>query len=307
MYKTNINHNLPEEVKYDPWEAKQEITGIRIEIHCSRYWMLSEWECENLSLPFWRLYHSRTGGSYVSFKDKTTELTNESIVLIPPYTAFSSYIKAPGVLYERIKGIRINTEDQIQPYAKLGLTDQFFVHFNLEYPYDKVEQGIYVFPLNEYWKEEMTRIETDRLLHPNEIGFLSSLKISGLIIYALKQQLPGKWNVVLPDKRIQKVLTYIDSHLSGELTVSSLSDVANLAANSLARLFKHEMQKSLHQYIQQKRIEKAVLLFHHSSLDIESIAGECGFYDRHHFSKVFKERTGFSPARYRMRVGRLSA
>ncbi len=303
MYKTNISHKLPEQLKYDPWDARQEIIGVKLQLHCSRYWMLSEWECQNLSLPFWRLYHSKTGGSCVHYRGKTTELTSDKLVLIPPYTAFSSNINTSESMVESIKGIRINTEQQVEQYAALGMKDQFFVHFNLDYPYDRAEQGVYCCRLNDYWKQELYAIEAERLLHPNEIGFLSSMRLNGLIIYALQQQLPEMWNILLPDKRIQKVLSFIETNLASELTISSLSEVASLAANSLARLFKREVQKTLHQYIQQKRIEKAILLLYHSTLEIEAIADECGFYDRHHFSKVFKSQTGFSPAKYRLRIG----
>jgi AraC-like DNA-binding protein len=76
-----------------------------------------------------------------------------------------------------------------------------------------------------------------------------------------------------------------------------------MATNSFARLFKNIMQLTVQQYIQQKRIEKAIMLFHHSSLEIDEISGECGFYDRHHFSNVFKKQTGFAPAKYRKKIG----
>ena len=117
MYKTTNLQIIPEPVKYDPWEAKQEIAGVKIEIHCCRYWILSEWECENLSLPFWRIYHSRVGGSYVFYKGQEIELTNDTILLIPPYTAFSSYICASRKGNESIKGVRISSVDEVYKYA----------------------------------------------------------------------------------------------------------------------------------------------------------------------------------------------
>jgi AraC-like DNA-binding protein len=75
-----------------------------------------------------------------------------------------------------------------------------------------------------------------------------------------------------------------------------------MATNSFARLFKSLMQQTVQQYIQQKRIEKAIKLLHYSYMEIGEIASECGYYDRHHFSKVFKKQTGLSPARYRHRL-----
>jgi AraC-like DNA-binding protein len=295
--------NLPEQQKYDPWEIKQEIADIKIEIHCSRYWMLSEWECENLSLPFWRIYHSRLGGSFLRYKDAEIELTSYILVLIPPYTAFSSRINTQNVKKESIKGAKISSEEQIEQYKNSGLKDQFFVHFNLGYPYDKMTQDIYVCELNEFWKNELRNIEIDRLRNPNIISFYGSMQLNSLLLYALQLLLPKMWNMTVPDKRIAKVINYIDENLGSELLNSDLSNVASLATNSFARLFKNVMQITVQQYIQQKRIEKAIMLFHHSSLEIDEIAGECGFYDRHHFSNVFKKQTGYPPAKYRQKIG----
>lgn len=295
--------NLPEQQKYDPWEVKQEIADVRIEIHCSRYWMLSEWECDDLSLPFWRVYHSRLGGSFVRFGGREIELADGVLVLIPPYTAFSSHINSKGSGKESIKGVRISAEEQLELYKKVGLTDQFFVHFNLGYPYDKMTPNVYVCELNDYWKQALKIIENERLKSPNAIGFYESLQLNGLLLYALQRLLPQMWNMTIPDKRIAKVINYIDENIGTDLLNNRLSDVASMATNSFARLFKNVMQLTVQQYIQQKRIERAIMLFHHSSLEIDEIAGECGFYDRHHFSNVFKKQTGYSPARYRQRIG----
>lgn len=303
MYKVNNLQIIPEPVKYDPWEARQEIASVRIEIHCSRYWMLSEWECNDLSLPFWRIYHSRLGGSYVYFEGNEIELTNELMLLIPPYTSFSSYINAANREVESIKGLKIAGEDEISIYAAQGLKDQFFVHFNLGYPYDKIEQNLYVCELNEYWKNELRTIENERLSNPNTISFYSSMKLNSVLLYALQFLKPTMWYTPVSDKRITRVIKFIDENIGTELQNSKLSEVANMATNSFARLFKKGMQLTVQQYIQQKRIDKSIMLFHHSSLGIDEIACKCGFYDRHHFSSVFKKQTGYSPARYRLRIG----
>jgi len=294
--------HIPQQQIYDPWEIKQEITDFNIEIHCCRYWMLSEWECENLSLPSWRIYHSRTGGSFVQFGGETYELTNDKLILIPPYTAFSSCIHQQYKKNERIKGIKITGEAEVAHYAAKGMSDQFFAHFNLGHPYDKISPGVYICSLNDHWHREMQAIETERIINPNTINMFSSMKINGLLIYALEQLQPETWNLSMPDKRIALIIRYIDENINTELHNAVLSDKASMATNSFARLFRNLMQQTVQQYIQQKRIEKAIKLLHYSSLGIEDIAVACGYYDRHHFSKVFKFQTGFSPVRYRKRI-----
>jgi len=294
--------NIPINRKNDPWETRQEIIDVKIEIHCSRYWILSEWECENLSLPFWRIYHSRIGGSFVQFKNTEVELTDEKLVLIPPYTAFSSFINTRRNLVESIKGVKIEREEQIEQYKKIGFTDQLFIHFNLGYPYDKIPSQIFIIPLNEYWKGEVKNIENERLSSPNIINFYSSMQLNNLVLHTLKMLIPELWKISVPDKRIAKVITYINENIGEELLNNKLSEIANLAPNSFTRLFKKVIEMTVHQYIQQKRIQKAIMLLYHSTNEIDEIAFECGFCDRHHFSNVFKMETGYSPAKFRQRL-----
>ena len=52
-------------------------------------------------------------------------------------------------------------------------------------------------------------------------------------------------------------------------------------------------------YINARRIEEACILLDHGEDALEEIAERLGFYDRHHFSKVFKKYRGVSPATYR--------
>lgn len=295
-------HNLPEQQKYDPWEVKQEIADIKIEIHCSRYWMLSEWECENLSLPFWRIYHSRLGGSFVSFKGHEVELAGNILVLIPPYTAFSSHINGKNLKNESIKGVKIASEEQIEQYKKSGLVDQFFVHFHLDYLFNKIKCNIYKIELSDYWEQEIKSIEQDRLKNQNSIDFRSNIKITGLILYALQNLSAAVWETNTIDNRILKVIKYIEVNLSNELTNSYLSSIVNLATNSFSRLFRDSLNCSVQQYIQKKRIDAAIIFLHYSDLEIDDIASKCGYYDRSHFSKTFKRITGVAPVSYRKKV-----
>lgn len=294
---------LPDDKKYDPWEKKQSIAEVRVVMHCSRYWMLWKWECENMSFPFWRLYHSKTGGSFISYNGTDIELKNDMVILIPPYTSFSTYIKRQSLMEdESIIGKIIKRYSEVDFYKNKGMCDQLFVHFNLGFPYDKIKPGIYQIPVDEFWHEEINKVKINRLESPNTIGIHSNMKIKGMILYALQDISEELWNFHAVDKRIMKTISYIDKNLSKNLSNEELSEIANLATNSFTRLFKATMKSTVQNYIQCRRVENAILLFHHSNKEIEDIALECGFYDRNHFSKVFKNQTGISPGKYRMKI-----
>lgn len=300
----NSFKKLSDNKKYDPWEAKQSIEELRVLVHCSRYWMLSEWECENMSFPFWRLYHSETGGSFVSFNGREFELTKDKIILIPPNTSFSTYIKKQKNEHEEsIIGKVIKTTTEVDLLKLKGMCDQLFVHFNLGFPYDKINASIYEIYVNDFWQQQINVVKTKLLDSPNDINIHTSIKINGLIISALQYLNENLWYFPVVDKRILKVISFIDKNIDKELNNEQLSNMANLAVNSFARLFKLSMQCTVQKYIQQRRIEHAIMILHHSNKEIEDIALECGFYDRHHFSKIFKKQTGIPPAKYRLRIG----
>lgn len=302
-----INKILPDPLKYDPWEFQQQIANFKVTVHCCRYWMLSEWECENMAFPFWRLYHSRLGNSYVTFHDQNFHLEAGKMVLIPPFTSFSTRLHNSSTLLhgESIKGIRIQNVTQIAELAKSGLTDQLFVHFNLGYPYDNVHAGIYEIPVTDEWLEKIRQIETQRLTEPNVIDFRSNLRIVELILYAL-QNLSSMFRFIPEvDSRIQGVVRYIDANLDQSLTNEKLSMMANMAVNSFARLFKGNMKISVQKFIQKRRIDSAIILLHHSDLSIEEIAVRCGFFDRRHFSRVFKTLIAISPGLYRHQIRKI--
>ena len=295
-----MSHIISDQQKYDPWESKQEITDVRISILCSRYSMLSEWVCQNLTSPFWRIYHSRLGGGFISFEGKTIELRPNTIVIIPPNTAFSCYLKKPGKYkYEKIKSIQINDESEINLYGKEGMIDQMFVHFKMGFPYDWIKPSMYQFEIDDYAEKLIRSIELKMIEDPVFIDFRNNISIKYFVLYAL-QLLPEQiWNVPSIDERILNIVKHIDTHIADPLSNQDLSKIANLAKNSFARLFKENIKCTVRDFILQRRINHAITLFHHTNISIDQVAIKCGFYDRHHFSRFFKSFTGLSPANYR--------
>jgi AraC-like DNA-binding protein len=296
-----MNTQLPNEQKYDPCNAKQEITDVKISVHCSRYWMLSEWNCNYMSFPFWRLYHSRIGGAYVGFKEKKTELAPGKIIIIPPNTSFYTRLNdTSNNEIEKISGIKIQSVSEIKYYAKKGLTDQFFVHFNLGFPFDSIKSGIYEYTLDSKTTCLIDKIEEERILNPGKIEFTDNINICCFILSYLRF-IPFNPTPTI-DNRILRIIDYIEKHIADQLTNKDLSYVANMATNSFARLFKENMNMTVQKYVQEKRVEQAILLLHHSHLGIDEIAENSGFYDRNHFSKLFKLRTGISPGIYKRKL-----
>lgn len=95
------------------------------------------------------------------------------------------------------------------------------------------------------------------------------------------------------------ILQYIEGHLSENITVEQLAKICNFHPNYFIKFFKIHTGIPPIQYINRVRLEKAKELVMHKEINISEIANMIGFNDLCHFSKSFKNYTGFSPLEYR--------
>lgn len=105
--------------------------------------------------------------------------------------------------------------------------------------------------------------------------------------------------------RIQKVLTYARAHLTTELSVEQLADVANLSPRQFSRAFRAETGQSPAKAIENLRVEAARLLMEEGQLPIDSVARETGFVDRERMRRAFLRAFGQPPQAIR-RAARVS-
>ncbi|MGF7139888.1 helix-turn-helix domain-containing protein [Roseimarinus sediminis] len=285
------------ELKLDPSEVKQEFRTPHPVIHCCRYWKLSEWEYSNLSAPFWRLYYNRLPGAGISHRRETVRLDASVLVLIPPNTPYSTALK--NTRSESIKGRRIESEEALESIGRKGMVDHFFVHFNLGFQFDHVLPRIYVFATDEQLKKELEQLIEQVLNTSHHFGPEQSLLISSFLLSLAMRMPASAWEGKTSDARILKVVDYIDAHYYNSLGNDELAALVAMAPNSFLRLFKTALGTTIQRYLQQVRIEKAIMAMHNTPDSIETIAFQCGFNDRHHFSKVFKKIIGLPPGQYR--------
>jgi AraC-like DNA-binding protein len=285
------------DVKVDPSAIKQHFTSISIKIHCCRYWKLSEWEFNNLSFPFWRLYYNTIEGAQITFGDEEVTINESMVVLIPPYTSFSTSLKHSNT--ESLSGSRIESYDEYRQLKQSGMVDHLFIHFNLGFQYDRVQPGIYQFNADTQLKTLLDEIRLSTINNSSNFGFRQTMQIYQLIIQLVNNIPKEKRESLKIDSRVLKVIDYIDQHFADTISNDSLGKIASMAPNSLLRLFKTSTGFTLQQFLQNKRIEKAIILMHNQGASIDQIADACGFSDRQHFSKVFKRVVLIAPAQYR--------
>lgn len=90
---------------------------------------------------------------------------------------------------------------------------------------------------------------------------------------------------------------YIRTHLSCD--IQDLLREFNVSRNQLYSIFKNYFNTTPHEYIKEKKINKALTLLENTKLPVNEIAVKCGIPDYNYFSKVFKKTVGISPTEYR--------
>ncbi len=134
----------------------------------------------------------------------------------------------------------------------------------------------------------------DKCKNANEIHMLHKELVSD---YAQRMQIIYK--SALYPKPIINCLDYIYDNLHTKITLEQLSEVANLSPSHLSRMFHKETGKTISAYIMQKRIEAAESMLKYSNYPCIEIAEYLCFCSESHFIRNFKEKTGYTPKRYR--------
>lgn len=101
------------------------------------------------------------------------------------------------------------------------------------------------------------------------------------------------------NKRIDKILSFINRNYTRNLKLNEISDMANMNTSAFCRYFKEVTGKTFLQYVMDMRIGYACKLLTLGDGDISQIAVECGFDSISHFNRTFKLLTGMTPTQYR--------
>lgn len=101
-------------------------------------------------------------------------------------------------------------------------------------------------------------------------------------------------------KRVNKILAYIDTNLSADLSLDTIAKLAFYSPFHLHRLFKSITNETLNSYVTRKRIEKtASILMHKKEISISELVLLFGFSSNSAFTRAFKKYYGQSPSDFR--------
>lgn len=107
-------------------------------------------------------------------------------------------------------------------------------------------------------------------------------------------------------RRLWRARLLIDSSFDSPLNLDAMSGEACFSRYHFIRLFKRVFNRTPHQYLMEKRIERAKELLASSRLSVTDVCFEVGFQSLGSFSTLFHKRVGASPVIYRTNLAELS-
>jgi AraC family transcriptional regulator len=123
--------------------------------------------------------------------------------------------------------------------------------------------------------------------------------ISGMRSYGSPQRSPIPHRGGLAPRQMRRVLDYIDAQLTAELGLVELAAIAGLSPHHFVEAFKISVGKPPHQFVMERRVQRALELLRDGDRTIAEIAHVAGFSSQSHLTANFRRVTGLTPGRFR--------
>jgi AraC-like DNA-binding protein len=155
--------------------------------------------------------------------------------------------------------------------------------------------------------EDLARLDATLTLIPDVFGLndMQELRVAwgaiGLLL-ALHARAGDAGRTRAPERHREKILqlqSWLDSHLAEPLSLDEAAARCGLSRSLLTREFRRHTGKSLVEYCNTRRVEKAASLLAAGEVRITHVALSCGFANLSHFHHQFKAHYGLPPAAFR--------
>ena len=130
-------------------------------------------------------------------------------------------------------------------------------------------------------------------------------KIYELIVYLIRnyaaETLTGR-QLFAHEKSLERmriVLQYIEENLAKQINTATLAKLLHMSQYHFCRLFREATGRSVVQYVNEMRIDKACRILKETNLNITEAGLTVGFSDSNYFSRTFKKYCGITPSGYR--------
>jgi AraC family transcriptional regulator len=101
---------------------------------------------------------------------------------------------------------------------------------------------------------------------------------------------------------VRRIEEYVETHLESDIPLKPLADIAHMSIDHFVRTFCAATGKTPHQYVLERRLDRAAALLRRDSMPLTEVALASGFRNASHFSVRFNAHFGMPPSHYRRGV-----
>jgi len=259
--------------------------SLNIRLLSAGYITLDSWWTETDRLrEFWRLYLSYQDGASLRVGDEICTLPADRIVLVPAGVDFRASLEHP--------------------------VDQLFVQFEFvgwpaQAAREVVPAPVVLEPdpqrdaLAAELRDELLKAREIEPILASRLKALTHLAIADVLSHIPEDRARSFLRIAEGQQELLAVLHYIDKHLDQPLNNSRLAEIALASESRFIRRFREATGRTPGRYVQDRRLRRAAELLVSTDQTIDQIAESCGFANRYYFTRVFAQRMGCPPARYR--------
>ena len=263
----------------------------------------ADWNWQDVSSPFIRVFYVTEGEALLHLPGQDVTLRPHHLYIIPAYTVHSYECHGPFSHYylHTFEGFR--NEMNLQEVCELPTEVEGDKITEILFEYLCNQQPDAQLPQSDPRSYDTSAQTSDYVARYRDMELWEKMELRGAMLmimsHFIRQAQPRVWT---HNKRMKRVLEHIHSHISDNVGVEELAEVASVSKPYFIKLFKQEFGASPVQYINNKKVERAQLLLFTSDKAVKEVAYTLGFSDQNYFIRLFRKVTGITPQEYRRKI-----
>ncbi len=258
-------------------------------------------DADNMNIAFY------TGGIHNGIAGlKQTHQEAMSILLKSIYTEKIQVFSKTGSEYS----FTLNDENTLMNYLIAGYIDKASAFLNEAFKKAegcslKARQEIYTAIIMVMYKVMRTKnIQLADAEAGSELELLHSITARSdseirMHITQMMDKISDSMQVSKTKIDINELISYINEHYTEDIYLENLAQLYNTSTKYLSKRIKQHLNVTFKDYVTQLRIDRAKELLETSSIKIEELSRQVGFYNRSTFIRAFKQKAGITPSEYR--------
>lgn len=238
----------------------------------------------------YRVFFIKSGSTYLTVDGKTKLLKENEMAIVPPDTPYSSKMVGEVESYVIHMDLCFENTDAEITFAE-------YVHL---YKPEKIisKTRWNVFPAF-YRCPPNTHVQFQNLLdiyvekqefYRERLAAILKTIIIESILYTNYDRTPDI---------VKRLKLYLEENCGRNITNQEIGDAFSYHPNYLNRIFKGTTGETIHSYLNETRLKKALKMILETDITVEQIGRECGFLSCAYFIKRFRKKYGTSPFKYR--------